>query len=360
MRLPDLTPKKLKNANFKDLTPKPPDWRRLYTAAESFRQLAPWEWMDDDRIFGVKCPETGRIDYCGVLGALGEVFALIAYEGAEGLNGYLKLLSGELQERSHVLEHQRCLMASFDDRSDLAPEDLEVIRSLGLKFRGKNRWPMFRHYLPGYLPWFVTAPQARTLATCLEQALDVLPRYRQNTALLGDPESGSLLVRVYGTQKGQDGWHDEILPAPGEDPSPAESAELNVPIDEIGIARIRRQAKKCRGTWEIGYCYAPMPIREKREERPYLPRLLGIVDQESGMILSFRLEKSGEHLPIFRDIILASLGERKFLPAHLLVDHDDVEALVAPMAAGLGITLHRVRELPAFAEALDALLATMG
>jgi hypothetical protein len=115
--------------------------------------------MDDDRIFGVKCPETGRIDYCGVLGALGEVFALIAYEGAEGLNGYLKLLSGELQERSHVLEHQRCLMASFDDRSDLAPEDLEVIRSLELKFRGKNRWPMFRHYLPGYLPWFVTRPR---------------------------------------------------------------------------------------------------------------------------------------------------------------------------------------------------------
>ncbi len=72
--------------------------KRLYAAAESFRKLAPWEWMDDDRIFGVKNPETGVIDYCGVLGALGEVFALVVYEGPEGLHGYLKLISGELGE----------------------------------------------------------------------------------------------------------------------------------------------------------------------------------------------------------------------------------------------------------------------
>jgi hypothetical protein len=138
--------------------------KRLYAAAESFRKLAPWEWMDDDRIFGVKNPETGVIDYCGVLGGLGEVFALVVYEGPEGLHGYLKLLSGELGEAGpHIIEYQRALMASFDDRRDLAPEDLAVIRSLNLKFRGKNAWPLFRHYLPGYLPWFVTEAQAQVL-----------------------------------------------------------------------------------------------------------------------------------------------------------------------------------------------------
>ena len=44
---------KLYPASVKDLTP----MQKLY-AAESFRKLAPWEWMDDDRIFGVKNPET--------------------------------------------------------------------------------------------------------------------------------------------------------------------------------------------------------------------------------------------------------------------------------------------------------------
>jgi hypothetical protein len=241
----------MQNAKFKDLTP----MKRLYAAAESFRKLAPWEWMDDDRIFGVKNPETGVIDYCGVLGGLGEVFALVVYEGSEGLQGYLKLLSGELGEAGpHVAEYQRALMASFDDRRDLAPEDLAVIRSLNLKFRGKNSWPLFRHYLPGYLPWFVTAPQARTLANCLEQALDVLPRYRDNPDLLQDPESGRHLVRVFESQEGRDGWRDEILPAPS--PAKDSSSAFAVPLDEVGIARIRRQQKKRSGVWEIGYCYA--------------------------------------------------------------------------------------------------------
>ncbi|MEI8173300.1 MAG: hypothetical protein WCH07_07440 [Deltaproteobacteria bacterium] len=39
--------------------------------------------------------------------------------------------------------------------------------------------------------------------------------------------------------------------------------------------------------------------------------------------------------------------------------HDDAAALAEPIAAGLGIALHRVPELPAFAEALDELTATM-
>lgn len=333
--------------------------KRLYEAADSFRKLAPWEWMDDDRIFGVKNPETGVIDYCGVLGALHEVFALVVYEGPEGLHGYLKLLSGELGEMSlHGVEYQRALMASFDDRRDLAPEDLAVIRSLNLKFRGKNGWPMFRHHLPGYLPWFVTESQAGILATCLEQALDVLPRYRENPGLLQDPTSNSHLVRVFGSQQSQAGWRDEILPAPPP-PSKDSSTVCTVPIDEVGIARIRRQQRKRRGVWEIGFCYAPVPIREQCDERPYFPRLLGIIDQATGLILAVLLQKQGKHVRVFRDQILSCLEQRDFLPEHLLVDHDEAAALAEPIAAALGIALHRVRELPAFAEALDGLIDTM-
>jgi hypothetical protein len=333
--------------------------KRLYAAAESFHKLAPWEWMDDDRIFGVQNPQTGVIDYCGVLGGLGQVFALVVYEGPEGLHDYLKLLSGEIEEKgAYVIEYQRALMASFEDRRELAPEDLAMIRSLNLKFRGKNSWPLFRHYLPGYLPWFVTADQARVLATCLDQALEVLPRYRDNPDLLQDPESGSHLVRVFGSQKGQDGWRDEILPAPAPPPKDSSPA-FSVPADEVGIARIRRQQKRRRGVWEIGCCYAPMPIQERRDERPYLPRFLGIVEEGSGLMLAFRLEKPGGHLRAFRDEILSCLERLDFLPERLLVDHDDAAALAEPIAAGLGITLHRVPELPAFAEALDELLHTM-
>jgi hypothetical protein len=62
---------------------------------------------------------------------------------------------------------------------------------------------------------------------------------------------------------------------------------------------------------------------------------------------------------VFRDQILSCLEERDFLPEHLLVDHDEAAIIAEPIATGLGIALHRVQELPAFAEALDGLTDTM-
>jgi len=44
------------------------EWKGLYEAAVRLRELAPWEWMYDSDIFGVKNPYTGEVGYCCVLG----------------------------------------------------------------------------------------------------------------------------------------------------------------------------------------------------------------------------------------------------------------------------------------------------
>jgi len=233
-------------------------WLRLYRAADAFYKLAPWEWMDDDRIFGVQCPETGKIHYCCVLGAMKEVFALIAYEGTEGLEGYLKMLSGEVTIGPMISEYQLCLEASFNDRTYLAPRDLAVIRDLGLKYRGRNAWPLFRHHMPGFFPWHLSAVQAGTLATCLEQAIDVLPRCAENRQLLTEPDTARHFVRVLeASSDGEAKWLDKMLaPAPLKQKAPED-----IPINEIAIARLRRSPKKKSGDWEIGYAYAPTASR---------------------------------------------------------------------------------------------------
>ena len=46
------------------------------------------------------------------------------------------------------------LQASFEDRGHLQKEDRDVIKKLGLKFRGANSWPMFRNYAPECSPGF--------------------------------------------------------------------------------------------------------------------------------------------------------------------------------------------------------------
>ena len=333
------------------------DWQRLYKAADAFRELAPWKWMDDDRIFGVKCPETGEIYYCCVLGALKEVFALVAYEGAEGLDGYLKLSSGEIESGPLASEYQRVLMASFENRSYLESRDLAVIRDLGRKYRGRNAWPLFRHYLPGYFPWFLSAVQARTLTACLEQAVEILPRCARNPGLLADPDAGCYLVRVRETSAdGEAEWRDTILALA---PTPLRRAAPNIPVNEIAIARLRRNPKKLSGDWEIGYCYTPMRIQEHPDQRPFQPRLLGIVDAQSGFILSMGLEAEDQHLPVFRDMLLTCLEKAGQWPRCILVNHENAAALAAPIAKALGISLKRVRNLPGFAMVYDHMLKSM-
>ena len=108
-------------------------------------------------------PEDSTVGYCCVLGNLGEQFGLVVYLGDDGLRSYLRLRSGEFwPPAAEALLAQHCLVASFEDRTVLEPQDRAVLKSVGLRVRGRNAWPQFRTYTPGYWPWYVTAPEVRS------------------------------------------------------------------------------------------------------------------------------------------------------------------------------------------------------
>ena len=133
-------------------------WKDLYKFALRYRDLKPWGFLSDDAIFGVKDPITGQIGYCCVLGTLGEILGLCIYRGSEGLAFHQRIQSGELRpEDEDVATMQNALLADFTDRRDLEKEDLSIIKALNLKIRGRKQYPLFRSYLPGYVPWFFPA-----------------------------------------------------------------------------------------------------------------------------------------------------------------------------------------------------------
>jgi len=138
---------------MKDKSPSIQEWKELYDTAMEFKRIECWNWMWDSDIFGVQNPVNGEIGYCCIMGRAREHFALAVYLGTEGLGGYLKIRSGEVDASSiDALHLQKCLMASFEDREFLQQEDFQIITRLGLKFRGRDSWPLFRSYRPGYFP----------------------------------------------------------------------------------------------------------------------------------------------------------------------------------------------------------------
>lgn len=266
-------------------------WRNLYNAAIEFRKLAPWEWMYDSDLFGVMNPENGETGYCCIMGNLGEHYALAVYLGTEGLEGYMKMQEGiSFLNPVEALNLQKCIMVSFENREYLMKEDLAVIKKLGLRFRGANAWPLFRSYLPGYHPWFLTPAEADFLILALQQATDVAKRFKNDVSLLVPPEKGQYLVRVPEKKGDVLVWRDEWL----QPEAPEKKKTLPLP-DEKRLEKLKSTAAIRKKTiWEIDYFYSPEGVREKGE-RPYYPYVILWADHNSGLSLNIHLAKPSEY-----------------------------------------------------------------
>ncbi len=314
------------------------EWSALYRAAIDFQRIQPWQWLDDSDLFGVKNPENGEIGYCCVVGALGEFLGLVVYLGTEGLESYLKIQNSEFPEED-LLSTAKSLVASFGDRKFLQKTDLEVIKRLGLKFRGAKSWPLFRSYEPGYYPWYLNQSQVRFLTHALQQAADVSVRMKIDGHLLADPGKVQYLVRVPEGSGAHLDWKDEWL-----SPVPPERAKNEAPVpDEVRLQRIKKRGFTQAGIWEVDFFQFSVPIQEG--DRPFFPFCLLIVDHDSGFVFESDLESKDRHRTEFQNHLLKVIEEIAYLPQEIQVKRDEVFQLFEVLASRLGMEIKRVKKL---------------
>ena len=326
-----------------DKLPSIQEWRDLYNAAIEFKKIECWNWMWDSDIFGVQNPVTGEIGYCCVMGRAGELFALTVFLDSEGLDGYLKIQSGEFNSFPEDMLHlQKCLTASFEDKKILQKEDFQVINKVGLKFSGHNSWPLFRSYRPGYHPWYLTSEEARYLILCLQQTIGVSLSFKDDSDLLTSPYTENhYLVRVPQKDKiGGLSWEDKWLK-----PLPLEKVEIIAgPIDTVRLEEIKRRIPLGQGVWEIDFFYFPQAIKEK-EGRPFYPYVTLWVEHNSGLILKHHLAKPAECISEFQGQFLKLAENYKSLPQEILVKKEETFKLLKPITSELGIKLRSVKRL---------------
>jgi len=318
------------------------EWKRLYDVALRFKQIKSWNWMYDSDLFGVQNPETGETGYCCVLGHLGEVFGLSVYLGTEGLRGLLDMQSGVIAPHNPETMHaQKCLMTLFTDRQDLQKPDREIIKKLGLKFRGSNEWPLFRSCEPGYHPWYLTRDEVRFLTLVTEQACEVCLRYKEDNDLLDPRGEGLYLVRIPVKQEGNIVWTDQWLkPAPVVKEKPG-----ILHINELQLARTKTKAVRRDTVWELDFHYSPFSVQDSRGQRPYYPYMCICVDRPSELIVNVNLFKHNDYRQNILENMLHVFEETETLPVSLWVKREEVHKLFKPVAGKLGIKLKLVPNL---------------
>jgi hypothetical protein len=339
------------------------EWRSLYELAIQLKNLAPWDWIFEDEMFGVQNPVTGEIGYVSIMGNSGEYLALAVYSGSKGLVSWQKfrdnaeqreLGKSALLDSAQLMMLQKCLMISFEDHADLTKQDIQLIQKLGFKFKGSQAWPLFRNYSPGYFPWYLTKEEVKYLTLVLQQAMEMARRIQKDgPEILEGQDTSQYLVRVAQNKDGTLVWSDQWLT-----PKPIVQPELKLTIDENRINRLKTVKPLKYGIWELDFFFLPTPVADKKE-RPFYPYTLLCLDRTSNYILTNDMAKQSDYIPQFSNKFIESLENAKALPIEICIRKNEVHQWLSPITEQLGIRLTLAKKLPVLNKAVTEMLNFM-
>lgn len=345
----ELSPEKATNAGQSREKPSLKELNKLYFKALRIRDGHFWEWMNEVDIFGVENPETGEIAYCSFMGALGEVFALNAYLGPEGLQSYFNFQhlasidsNADPQDIKDGYFMLKCLSISFEDRDQLDKKDLATIKDLDLKIRGKKQWPQFRSYQPRHYPWHLTAAEVRFFNRVLEEAINVALACREDKSVLSTPEEGEMLVRARKVSGGKEYWVNSYRVL--ED---YEQSYLTYGItDEIMLRNILKHARREETIWEADISLALTPVQDNKNQRPYFPSMFLLIDCSTELIIQYDLIEDIEN-ESYRiiDRLLSAIKSTKVIPKSIAVSKEETYQYLKRACEQLAIELLYVEKL---------------
>ncbi|MBU2563352.1 MAG: hypothetical protein KJ568_02765 [Actinobacteria bacterium] len=323
----------------------------LYELAIKFRKIKCWEYMEDTDIFGVVNPKNGEIGYVCILGNVKEVFGINVYLGPKGLDGYLKVLSGETYPgRINMFSTQYCLSLTYENLDFLDKRDIDTILELGIDTKGKILLPFFRSYIPGYYPWYLIEEETDFFKVVLEQAIDVCIRFKTNKSLFKTNKPNNYFVRSASENKGVTIWKDKLLKA-----SSYKEEYEDTQINELKLKKIFKKTLQKEGVWEVGCDFFPLCINNKKS-RPYMPLVFLCVDGLTGEILGHSLSSLRKNYLLLPEEILGLIDKLNKIPEILIVDKKDFINVLKPISDKLGISVRFKRNLLYYEEAANSLI----
>lgn len=309
-------------------------WKRLYELADRLLTLAPWAWMYDVDLFGVKDPESGEIGYCGFLGSGGGISGFALFRGSNGLFSYERMIE---QNPEHVqwLESYQLdgLLLTFRKPSSLDPEELAFLSETGLPVENRTLIPVLRDHVPGMMPWRVESSRmVDRMCAALEQALLIADRFRRDPDLLDDSGGmpGRILVRV----PEADGTWSEIWIQ--------EPVELSVSDERITNSLfLKSRCSEYSSTsdeWFADVFYFPKPIKID-QERPYLPQMILLVSKRTQAVLGSDHVQPGDISRKIEELFVTTVEASNGLPRAIIATRPESYRYWLPVATALGLDI---------------------
>lgn len=317
--------------------------KELYQAASEFAQAQPWKEFWDADIICIENPKDKSTGYCSIMGRAGEHYALGVYLGNQGIHGFNYLMTHIDSIPSHQkLHYQNCLMCSFEDREFLSVEDRKQIKDLGLSYRGRNAWPLFRRYEPGYHPWYISKEECILLTHALKQTLLTVGDILAGRIKI-DMERGRTVLRYSRVKGNQMEWFSKEIQLA----YPVASYRPIKINDDILLQKIKAAGSMENTSLQADILYMPSAIQDNKGERPYYPRLFILAEQKSGQILDYNMFQSvnnDANVVIHR---LADICLKYGIPKEIIIRNDIMKAILGDFCLKTGIGIKVAKKLSA-------------
>jgi hypothetical protein len=315
--------------------PNKAQWQELYEAAMAFQQAAPWDWMANEDIFAVVSPLSGEIGYCSILGNGGQEFGLSIFLGDAGLRRLVALIEEQEEDDATAAIMTPGLVFLLANRGELDEEDRKIINSLGLGFRGKNAWPLFRSQRPGYAAWFLEREEVIYLTAALRQALEIAGRMKAGSLDLRQNLMRGKVITRYSTENGwQERWDTLRLGS-------LDDFDRREPLgaaDEAALLLLSSRTKQRSGSWEFDIFVAPARIG-LADSRPYHPLCFMAVEREYGLVVQMNMTEPWLNASEKQKEVIRFLEKSETLPEEIRVGSQGTRALLEPISHALGMRL---------------------
>lgn len=293
---------------------------KAYKLAMRLKELAPWNYLYESDVFGVRMPEDGKIYFLSIMGSGGEHYAISAYEDVLGLVGFLQLLEPAKWLRPIEMMLIPHMMVSFEDRDRIDPPVRKKMKELGFVFRGQNAWPDFRQVIPGFVPCMPDEEALRRLLIIMEQAINVLERAKTDAELIGSNNMSDdvFLVRATsGPVSGSGEWEDTHWTFE----PPSISYQMNFNVGE------RDRISSLPRSSDILQADIAMLSNQVAEpgKKAFFVSMFVAMSKQTGMALDFRTLTPEEGInamhSLFPDMLIKTILKLNWKPAAIEIRH---------------------------------------
>lgn len=257
-------------------------WKSLYQAADAVIKLAPWEDFWNTDLIAIQENEEKEPLFMSVSGRGLHSRGVTMYEGNDGLEDFdlAESTRGEALA-SFALREQRCLSFKLCDREDVPQEQRDIIKELGLTFRGRGKWPCFLSWRKAYAPWTPDAAEIELLANALSRMEEAVNDVRNGLVKVRF-ERGEFLWRIWDREAGERRTVSAPIPS-GRRKYPL--ARLRS-VDQIEAvkARPRSISELCMDLF-----YMNAEVVEEGYDRPFFPRAFLVMEKRTRTVLNMQV-----------------------------------------------------------------------